>query len=110
MAGTSPAMTITMDTARALQRAGAKGVAGLHITWLIAGHEPLFALRSGAVSEAVGHHPARRLALQRVVADRGRRGQRGIDVAGLEEARPLLLLAVDPDAGETIGLQLDLDL
>ncbi len=62
------------------------------------------------MGETVGHHPARRLTLQRVVADRGRRRQRGVDVAGFEEARPLLRLAIDPDAGETIGLQLDLDL
>ncbi len=36
--------------------------------------------------------------------------QRRIDVAGFDEARTLLLFAVDPDAGKTIRLQLDLDL
>ena len=85
-------------------------VAGLHRALLIAGHEPLLALRGGAVGEAIRHHPPGRLPLQRVVADRGRRRQRRIDVAGFEEARPLLGLAVDPDAGQAIRLQLDLDL
>ena len=87
-----------------------KRVAGLHRALLIAGHEPLLALRGGAVGEGIRHHPARRLPLQRIVADRGRRRQRRIDVAGFEEARTLLLLAVDPDAGQAIRLQLDLDL
>src|SRR5205085_9895495 len=52
----------------------------------------------------------RRLALQRIVADRSRRGQCRFDVARLDEARTFLFLAVDPDAGQAIGLQLDLDL
>src|SRR5436190_20500128 len=99
MAGSSPAMTINADSARTSQRAGAEGVAGLHCTLLIAGHEPLLALCSRAMGEAVGHHPARCLALQRVVADRGCGSQRRVDVARLEEARPLLLFAIHPDAG-----------
>src|SRR4051812_16753934 len=74
---------------RRLQRARAKRITRLHRALLIAGHEPLLALRGGAVGETVGHHPARRLALQRVVADCGRRLQRSVDIAGLEEARPL---------------------
>src|SRR3954447_7160887 len=93
-----------------LQRALRKRVAGLHRALLVAGHEPLLALRSGAVGETVGHHPARRLPLQRIVADRGCRPQCRIDVALFDEARTLLLFAVDPDAGKTIRLQLDLDL
>src|SRR3954447_24055195 len=93
-----------------LQRALRKRVAGLHRALLVAGHEPLLALRSGAVGETVGHHPARRLPLQRIVADRGCRPQCRIDIAGLDEARTLLLFAIDPDAGKTIRLQLDLDL
>ena len=62
------------------------------------------------MGEGVRHHPARRLALQRVIADRGRRGQGCVDIAGFEEARTFLLLAIDPDAGQAIRLQLDLDL
>src|SRR6266702_3207884 len=38
-------------------------IAGLYGSLLIAGHEPLLALRGGAVGEGVRHHPARRLAL-----------------------------------------------
>src|SRR6185312_4219332 len=93
-----------------LQRALRKRVAGLYRALLIAGHEPLLALRGGAVGETVRHHPARRLPLQRVVADGGRRPQCRIDIAGLDEAGTLLLFAVDPDARKTIRLQLDLDL
>ena len=54
---------------------------------LEAGHEPALALLRGAVGEAVGHHVALRLPLQRVVADRGGGAQRGFDVAGLDERR-----------------------
>src|SRR6185312_16130746 len=93
-----------------LQRALRKRVAGLYRALLIAGHEPLLALRGGAVGETVRHHPARRLPLQRVVADRSCRPQCRIDIAGLDEAGTLLLLAVDPDAGKTVRLELDLDL
>ncbi len=60
--------------------------------------------------EGIGHDASRGLALQRVVTDRARRGQRGVDVAGLEEVRTLLRLAIDPDAGQAIGLQFDLHL
>src|SRR4029434_11036406 len=93
-----------------LQRTLGKRVAGLYRALLVAGHEPLLALRRRAVGEAIAHHPARRLPLQRVVADRGRRPQCRVDVAGLDEAGTLLLFAVDPDARKTIRLQLDLDL
>src|SRR6266404_2418093 len=60
--------------------------------------------------ERIRHHPPGRLPLQRVVADRGRRRQRRVDVAGFEEARTLLLFVIDPDTREAIRLQLDLDL
>src|ERR1700738_400599 len=76
---------------------GPERVAGLHRALLIAGHEPLLALRGGAMGEGIRHHPPRGLALQRIVADRGRRGQRRVDVARLQEIRALLLFAVDPD-------------
>src|SRR4051812_18976850 len=87
-----------------------KRVAGLDGALLVAGHEPLFALRGRAVGEGIGHDAARRLALQRVVADRARRGECGVDVARLQEVRPLLRLAIDPDAGQAVGLQFDLHL
>src|SRR5579872_5234498 len=85
-----------------LQRVRAERVAGLHGTLLVAGHEPSLALGRGAVGKGIRHHAAGRLPLQRVVADRGRRRQRRVDVAGFEEARTLLLLAVGPDARQAI--------
>src|SRR4029077_18023764 len=118
-AGTSSAKTrfvffiyppMTMMLVNSSSPTRTERVAGLHRALLIAGHEPLLALRGRAVGEGVRHHPARRLPLQRVVADRGSRSQRGVDIAGFEEARPLLLLAVDPDAGKAIRLQFDPDL
>src|SRR4051794_10902189 len=87
-----------------------KRVAGLDGALLVAGHEPLFALRRRAVGEGIGHDAACGLALQRVVADRARRGECGVDVARLQEVRPLLRLAIDPDTGQAVGLQFDLHL
>src|SRR4051794_16018401 len=87
-----------------------KRVAGLDGALLVAGHEPLLALRRRAVGEGIGHDAAGGLALQRVVANRARRGERGVDIAGLQEVRPLLRLAIDPDTGQAVGLQFDLHL
>src|SRR4051812_29826255 len=69
-------------------------IAGLDRALLVARHEPLLALRGRAVGEGIGHDAAGGLALQRVVADRARRGQRGVDVACFQEVRTLLRLAV----------------
>ena len=68
--------------------------------------EPALALLGAAVGEAVRHHGALRSPLQRIVADRGRRLQRRVDVARIEEL-VLRLGVVRPDAGEAVGLQLD---
>src|SRR6266446_7423752 len=95
---------------RALQLTGPKSVAGLHRALLVAGHEPLLSLRGGAVGERIRHHPSGGLPLQRVVADRGCRRQRRVDVTRFKEVRALLLLAVDPDARQAIRLQFDLHL
>src|SRR5262249_11776883 len=62
-----------------------------------------------------GHHIALRAPLQRIVADGCRSLQRGLDVTGLDEWRlslPLevLVRAIGPHAGETIGLQFDCNL
>ena len=84
-------------------------VAGLDGAFLEAGREPALALLGAAVGEAVRHHGALRFPLQRVVADRGRRLQRRVDVARIEEL-VLRLGVVRPDAGEAVGLQLDLHL
>src|SRR4029077_15304094 len=118
-AGTSSAKTrfvffiyppMTMMLVNSSSPTRAERVAGLHRALLISGHEPLLPLRGRAVGEGVRHHPARRLPLQRAVADRARCGQRRVDIAGRQDARPLLLLTVAPDAGQAVGLQLDLDL
>src|SRR6185312_15132288 len=61
-----------------LKLAGREGVARLDRAFLESGREPAFALLGCAVGEAVGHHPALGLALQHVVADGGRRLQRGV--------------------------------
>src|SRR5215813_3359752 len=95
------------NDAETLQRRVAERIAGLERALLIAGHEPLLALRSRAVGERIRHHASRRLPLQRVVADRRRRRQRRVDVAGLEEVRTLLGFAVDPDARQAVRLQFD---
>ena len=61
------------------------------------------------MGERVRHHIALRLLLQPIVADRRGGAHRGLDVAGLDQL-PLLVGARRPDAGEAVGLQLDLDL
>src|SRR5579872_267130 len=60
--------------------------------------------------EGIRNHASGGLTLQRVVADLGCGPQGAVDVAGFDEARAFFLLAVDPDAGETIRLQLNPDL
>src|SRR5665213_925400 len=92
------------------QRTRAESVARLQRALLIAVHEPSLALFGRAMGEGIRHYPPRRLPLQRVVTDRGRGLQRAVDIAGLEETRALLLLVIDPDTGQAIGLQLDLHL
>src|SRR5437868_6978149 len=84
-------------------------VAGVDRALLEPDVEPATALRRRAVREAVGHDLSSSAALQRVVADRRRGLQRGFDVAWLEKI-PFLLRLVGPDAGEAVGLQLDLHL
>src|SRR5262245_291685 len=93
----------------ALELCAPEGVAARHRTALEPGIEPAHALLGGTVGERVGNDVALRLPLQPVVADRRGGLERGFDVAGLDEL-PALLRAVGPDAGETIRLQLDLDL
>src|SRR6476659_7530972 len=77
--------------------------------------EPALALLSAAVGNAVGHHISLRAPLQGIVADRRRRLQRCFDVSRLDERLlslppEILVLAIGPYAGKTIGLQLDLNL
>src|SRR6266536_992906 len=94
---------------RTLELRAPEGVAARHRTALEPGVEPAYALLGRAVGERVGHDIALRLPLQAVVADRRRGLERRFDVALLDEF-PALLRTIGPNPGETVGLQLDLDL
>src|SRR5678815_440083 len=61
-----------------------ESVARLHVPAVVALLEPGHALLRGPVREGVGHDATARLALQAVVADRRRRVERLLEVAGLE--------------------------
>src|SRR4029453_12838509 len=92
-----------------------KGVAAPDLARLQAGIEPALALLGAPVREGVGNDVALRLALERIVTDRGRGAQGNLHVAGFDEQRlalaaQILVLVVRPDAGEAISLQLDLHL
>src|SRR5262245_53258400 len=78
-----------------------KRVAAVDRTRLEAGIEPALALFGAAVGERVRHHTTLRLALQRVVADRSRGAECGLDVARIQ---PAFQATRGPDAGEAIGL------
>src|SRR5439155_7160017 len=67
------------------------------------GAEPAHALRRGAVGECLGVDLAAGLLLQPIVADRGRRGERLLDVAGLQQV--LAAGVVAPHSREAIGLE-----
>src|SRR5262245_43513721 len=83
----------------------AERVAVADVAAFEAGAEPAHALLGRAVRERVRHDAALRLALQRIVADRGRRADRALHVTGLEPAK-LLLGAVGPHTGIAVRLQL----
>src|SRR6185503_6385488 len=73
---------------RSLQLSGVPGgerVARLEPAALEPRAEPAHPLRRAAVREGLGVDLAAGLLLQPVVADRGRRGDRALDVAGLEQ-------------------------
>src|SRR5690606_34141542 len=82
-------------------------IAGVGVAGVEAGPEPLLALGGGAVGEALRHHIALRLLLQRVVADRAGGIERLFDVARFEHLT-LRVGMMRPDTGETVGLQFDL--
>src|SRR5262249_21460533 len=94
---------VRVDRSELLRR---ERVAGADRAFLQPGLEPPLTLLRRSVREGIRHHVAAGLLLQTVVADRGCRAQRRIDVARLQQL-PALLGLVRPDAGETIGLQLD---
>src|SRR5712691_8837467 len=110
LCGTAPPRDIAAPGADSSElRRGRERVAGLFRSLLHAVVEPALTLLGGAMREAVGHHPALRTPLQRVVANRRGGAQRGLDITGLQQM-PTLIGLVRPDAGEAIGLQLDADL
>src|ERR1700730_6678000 len=97
------------------QLGGRESVAALHGAGPKSGIEPALALLRAAMGEAVRHDITLRSPLQGVIADSGRRAQRSLDVARLDERRlalalEIFVLAIRPYARETVGLQLDLDL
>src|SRR4051812_17174687 len=95
------------DAQRASQLPGIarrERVARVEPSGLEPGAEPAHALGRGAVRERLGVDLAAGLVLQAVVADRGRRGDRALDVTGLEQALPPGVVA--PHAGEAVGLEL----
>src|SRR5262245_15032950 len=72
---------------------------------LDAAREPAHPLLRRAVCERFGRHASAGLPLQPVVADRGGRAQRLLDVSGLEDVTRALGV-VRPHAGQAVGLQL----
>src|SRR5690242_9106778 len=89
-----------------LKLIGIESIAAFELAALITALEPALALGRGAVSEGVRHDIALRLLLDLVVADRARRIQRVVDIAGLDDVFALLGV-IGEDAGEAIGLQFD---
>src|SRR5712692_2618283 len=107
--GTNGFVSSKPGMVRSLELRTTEGVAARHTTALEPGVEPAHALFGRAVGESVGDDVALRLPLQAVIADGGRGLERSFDVALLDQI-PALLRTLGPDPGETIGLQLDLDL
>ncbi|OMP12851.1 hypothetical protein COLO4_02680, partial [Corchorus olitorius] len=81
---------------------GVEGVALCRVAGFQATAQPAHPLFRGAMGEAVGHHAAGGLALERIVADRLRGGHAFLHVAGLQT----VAIACGPDAGIAIRLQL----
>ena len=75
---------------------------------LISPAERAYTLFRASVGPRLWLHVALRLSLERVVADRGGRSERFIDVSDLDQTALLGFLA--PRPGETVCLQLDRDL
>src|SRR5260370_7331149 len=107
--GTNGFVSSNPGMVRSLELRTTEGVAARHRTALEPGVEPAHGLLGRAVGECVGDDGAWRLRLKAVVADGGRGRERSFDVALLDQI-PALPRTFGPDPGETIGLQLDLDL
>src|SRR5690606_36945451 len=85
-------------------RGAAGGVAGVRSAALEAAAQPRHALLRRPVGEALRVDRATGSPLERVVADRGGRGETLLEIAGLEEATARGMVA--PHAGEAVGLEL----
>src|SRR5215467_7326659 len=83
-----------------------EGIAGGDRSAVESAPEPLRALRRRPVREGIGRHMPGRHLLQAIVANRGRRSQRGLDVALLEQVP--LLRGMRPHARKAIRLQFHL--
>src|SRR5690606_23432207 len=88
------------------ERAGRERVAGVEVAALEAAPEPGDALLRAAVRERLGRHRALGLALDAVVADRGRRAEALLHVALLEQLARAVRV-VRPHAGQAVRLQLE---
>jgi hypothetical protein len=86
---------------------GLECIAGRDLRRVISGLKPALALLGCAVGKCMRLHGAPRIALQRIVADLGRRINRLCDVSALKTVEPVLRIS-RPDAGQTIGLQFEL--
>src|SRR4030095_4832646 len=92
----------------ALDPIGTEGVAGIDPATVDPALDPPDALLGRAVGEGIWHGITLRFALQPVVADRGSRLHRLLDIARLEDMTGAIGV-VGPDPGEAIGLQLQAD-
>src|SRR3954453_2068080 len=90
--------------------AGAEGVAGVGVSGAIAGREPLLPLRGRSVRPRLRVDLALELLLEAVVADR-RCGVESVGDVGLRQLGDVSRAhrTVRPDAGEAVGLQLEVD-
>src|SRR5215207_7432076 len=91
------------------RRSSAEGIAAVDVARAAAGQEPVTPLLGGPVGPGLGVHPALRLLLDPVVADRLGRPD-GLVQLGLADRD----VATDvgepaPDAGVAVGLQLNRD-
>ena len=94
-----------MQTWRWLRSLGLEGVARPDISRIKAALEPVHPLFGTAMCEGFRRYLSLRLPLQPVIADRRRRCQTLVDIAGLKDP-PRTIGKVPPDARQTIGLEL----
>lgn len=83
----------------------AKGVAGGHVTGLIAGGEPVLALLGEAMGPGLGRDASLRLLLDTIIADGGCGVEAAVEIrAGQYRTIAGLGRVVRPDACQPVGL------